>query len=119
MEKVEHPDFNREGPGFESRRDHKTISQKAGGFFMPVIYILYSEKLNKYYVGACTDLDRRVYEHNIGHSKFTRLGVPWQLKYAEEYPTLVEAKRREMKIKSQKSRKYVEELIGKGRASRF
>lgn len=35
------------------------------------MYILYAEKLNKYYVGACTDLERRLYEHNIGHSKFT------------------------------------------------
>ena len=86
---------------------------------MPVIYILYSEKLNKYYVGACTDLDRRIYEHNIGHSKFTRPGVLWELRYTEEYPTLEEAKRRERRIKDQKSRKYIEELIAKGRASRF
>ena len=88
-------------------------------FFMPVTYILYSQKLNKYYVGACTDMDRKMYEHNIGHSKFTRLGVPWELSYTEEYPTLEGAKRREMKIKSQKSRKNIEELIAKGRASRF
>jgi putative endonuclease len=50
--------------------------------------------LNKYYVGACTDLDRRLHEHNIGHSKFTSLGVPWILKYAEEHESLLDAKRR-------------------------
>ena len=48
---------------------------------MPCCYILFSAKLNKYYVGACTDLDRRLYEHNIGHSKFTSPGVPWILVY--------------------------------------
>jgi hypothetical protein len=38
---------------------------------MPHTYILYSEKLNKYNIGVCIDMDRRIYEHNIGHSKFT------------------------------------------------
>ena len=86
---------------------------------MAFLYILYSEKLDKYYVGACTDLDRRLYEHNIGHSKFTRTGMPWFVKYTEEYDDLPSAKKRERYIKQQKSRKYIEELILKGRASRF
>ncbi|MBL7747402.1 MAG: GIY-YIG nuclease family protein [Chitinophagaceae bacterium] len=85
---------------------------------MPYVYIVYSEKINKYYVGACTDLDRRLYEHNIGHSKFTSTGIPWKLVYSEPYETLTEAKQRELKIKKMKSRKFIEELISKGRASR-
>ncbi len=80
---------------------------------MPHTYILFSKKLDKYYVGACIDIDRRLYEHNIGHSKFTRLGIPWELRYTEEYPTLLEAKQRELKIKKMKSRKYIEDLISK------
>ena len=79
---------------------------------MPFTYILFSEKLNKYYVGACTELKRRLYEHNIGHSKFTSTGIPWKLKYEEEFETLLEAKRRELAIKKMKSRKYIENLIG-------
>ncbi|MCY7293079.1 MAG: GIY-YIG nuclease family protein, partial [Ferruginibacter sp.] len=43
---------------------------------MPFIYIIYSEKLNKYYTCACINLERRLYEHNIGHSKFTSVGLP-------------------------------------------
>jgi putative endonuclease len=81
---------------------------------MPCMYILYSAKLDKYYVGACTHLERRLYEHNIGHSKFTSLGVPWELLYKEEFETLPEAKSRELKIKKMKSRKYIESLIAKG-----
>jgi putative endonuclease len=88
-------------------------------FFMPYTYILYSEKLDKYYVGACIEMDRRLHEHNVGHSKFTRLGIPWQLMYKEEHETLLEAKRREMQIKKMKSRKYIEDLVSQGRASRF
>jgi putative endonuclease len=79
---------------------------------MPYTYILFSKKLNKYYVGACTDIERRIYEHNIGHSKFTSTGVPWILKYTEEFSTLPEAKKRESYIKKMKSRKYIEGLIG-------
>ena len=81
---------------------------------MPCMYILYSTKLDKYYVGACTESGRRLYEHNIGHSKFTSLGAPWKLLYKEEFETLQEAKSRELKIKKMKSRKYIESLIAKG-----
>jgi putative endonuclease len=86
---------------------------------MPYTYILFSEKLNKYYIGACVNLDRRLYEHNIGHSKFTSIGMPWKVVYTEEFPTLAEAKKREMQIKNMKSRKYIDDLILNGRASRF
>ena len=86
---------------------------------MPCMYILYSEKLKKYYIGACTDLERRLFEHNVGHSTFTSLGMPWTLKYSEPFDSLIEAKKRELQIKKMKSRKYIEVLISKGSASRF
>ncbi len=78
---------------------------------MPFTYIIYSEKLAKYYIGACIDLKRRLYEHNTGHSKFTSLAVPWVVKFTKEFPTLQEAKQYELKIKKMKSRKYIDELI--------
>jgi putative endonuclease len=86
---------------------------------MPFTYILISEKLNKYYIGACIDLERRLYEHNIGHSRFTSTGIPWKTVYKEEYPTLMEAKKREKQIKSMKSKKYIDDLISKDEAPRF
>jgi putative endonuclease len=79
---------------------------------MPFVYIIYSVKINKYYVGACTDLVRRLHEHNTGHSKFTSTGRPWELKFKEPFQTLQEAKTREMAIKKMKSRRYIEALIG-------
>ena len=81
---------------------------------MAWVYILYSKKIDKYYVGACTDLDRRFYEHNLGRSKFTSTGIPWELVYTEEWVDLVLAKQRELKIKKMKSRIYIQELIRKG-----
>ena len=78
---------------------------------MPYVYILYSEKLNKYYVGACTDLERRLWEHNTGHSKFTSIGIPWVLMFTEQFDSLPAAKKRELEIKRKKSRTYIERLI--------
>jgi len=80
-------------------------------YIMAYTYILYSEKLNKYYVGACIDIDRRLKEHNTGHSKYTSTGLPWILKYKEEFETLQEAKKRELTIKKMKSRIYIEGLF--------
>jgi len=81
---------------------------------MAWVYFLYSKKIDKYYVGACTDLDRRLYEHNLGHSKFTSTGIPWELVFKEEWQDLASAKQREMKIKKMKSRTYIQDLIRKG-----
>jgi putative endonuclease len=82
-----------------------------GFSFMPYVYIIYSEKLNKYYVGACVDLERLLREHNSGHSKFTSTAIPWVLKYKEFYESLPDAKKRETQIKRMKSRSYIENLI--------
>jgi putative endonuclease len=78
---------------------------------MAWLYILYSNKLNKYYLGACKEIERRLYEHNIGHSKFTSTGMPWELVYREEFQDLISAKRRETEIKKKKSRVFIETLI--------
>lgn len=74
-------------------------------------YILFSTKLNKYYVGSTSDLDRRLIDHNRGKEKFTSTGMPWVLLYAEPFEELAMARRRELEIKKKKSRKYIESLI--------
>jgi putative endonuclease len=78
---------------------------------MPHIYILFSQKINKYYIGSTTDLDRRLMEHNWGKEKFTSTGIPWVLVYKEAFELLANARQRELSIKKQKSRKYIEKLI--------
>ena len=78
---------------------------------MPYCYILYSEKLNKYYVGSTTDITRRLEDHNRGKEKFTKTGCPWVIVYTEIFTELLDARRREASIKKQKSRKYIEALI--------
>lgn len=74
-------------------------------------YILYSEKLNKYYIGSTPYIKRRLSEHNRGKERFTKTGVPWVLVYKEMYNSLSESRKRELEIKKKKSRKYIEQLI--------
>lgn len=78
---------------------------------MAFCYILYSERLDKYYIGACVDLERRLYEHNIGHSTFTKTGIPWVIKHTETFESLPLAKKGEAYIKRMKSRKFIESLL--------
>jgi putative endonuclease len=79
------------------------------------IYILYSEKCDKYYVGHTHDIDIRIQEHNTGKGgKFSKNCIPWKLMYSETYPSRKEAIQRERSIKNKKSRKYLELLINEG-----
>jgi putative endonuclease len=80
-------------------------------FFMAYTYILQSETTGMYYVGSCNDVQERLRRHNSGHSLSTRKGIPWKIVYQKEFETKQEAMRKEYRIKSMKSRKYIEKLI--------
>ncbi|WP_415155912.1 GIY-YIG nuclease family protein [Parafilimonas sp.] len=74
-------------------------------------YILFSAKLNKYYIGSTTDIERRLAEHNRGKEKFTRTGIPWILVYKEEFSEVKQARQRELFIKKMKSSLFIKKLI--------
>jgi putative endonuclease len=76
-------------------------------------YILYSKKLNKYYIGMTDDLQWRLERHNLGWGRFTKSGIPWELIYYEIFTSKSDALKREREIKSKKSRKYIENLLQK------
>ena len=79
------------------------------------IYIIYSEKNSKYYIGCCGDLEVRLAQHNGGRNISTKSGIPWKLMYTETFDSFTEARRREAEIKKKKSRKYLEWLISEVR----
>ena len=79
---------------------------------MPFItYIIYSEKLDRYYIGSCEDIIVRLERHNMGRNISTKAGVPWKLMYTEQYNTRSEAQSRENEIKRKKSSIYIDWLI--------
>jgi putative endonuclease len=80
-------------------------------YVMYYVYIIYSLKLNRYYVGYTEDLDKRLYQHNKGFSSFTSKANDWQLKFKQPFDTRESAILREKEIKNKKSRKYIEWII--------
>lgn len=72
------------------------------------VYIIYSDTLNKFYVGQTADIDKRLCQHNSNQN----LGAnDWKIRYSETFDTRSEAMKREKEIKNKKSRKYLEWLI--------
>jgi len=78
---------------------------------MFTVYILFSNSLDKFYVGFTNDIERRLLEHNRKKGKYTDAGIPWILVYREEYELKSEAMSREKQIKLQKSRQYIVSLL--------
>ena len=76
------------------------------------VYILYSTKINQFYIGSTNDLDARLKHHNYGATPSTKKGAPdWVIMYTEKLQNKSEALKREIQIKKKKSRKYIEFLI--------
>jgi len=76
-------------------------------------YILYSERINSYYIGSTGNINDRIKRHNSGRSTYTKRGIPWKIVYQRNYNTKTEAYQAELHIKSFKNRKYIEEFISK------
>ena len=84
---------------------------------MFTVYILYSEKLDKYYIGSTGDFEGRLSRHRTANSGFTSRGKPWELVYTEEYLIRREALQREQQLKSWKNRERLEAIIRKNHNS--
>lgn len=75
------------------------------------VYILKSEKDQKYYIGRTNNLDRRLRQHQEGLVKSTKNRRPLILVYTERLGIKREAERREREIKSYKGGNSFKKLI--------
>jgi len=78
---------------------------------MFIVYILKNSITERHYIGSTNDLVRRLAEHNRGQTKSTRQKGIWEVIYTEEYSGSLEAKKRELKIKSYKGGNEFKKLI--------
>lgn len=82
-----------------------------------VVYILYSVKLDKFYIGTTNDVERRITEHN--DSKYTKSytvkGIPWKLYLTIKCHSSEHAYLIEKYIKARKSSEYIKKLSSDGR----
>ena len=78
-----------------------------------IVYILFSEKLNRYYIGSTDDVCIRMEEHNnqLNKKSFTYRGIPWILVFLINNLKSKQAFEIEKHIKAMKSKKYIANLI--------
>ena len=78
-------------------------------------YILFSNKLNKFYIGVTQeDILSRIEKHNLrtyGKQRFTAISNDWKLFLFIPTNDYAHAIRIERKIKSMKSAKYIHNLV--------
>ena len=77
-----------------------------------VVYILYSERHNKYYRGYTSNLIERFKSHNeLSKKGYTINYRPWKVVYVEFCANKTEAIRREKFLKSGFGRKWVADKL--------
>lgn len=75
-------------------------------------YILYSKSIDKYYIGhSCEDLQERLRKHLSDHKGFTSKAKDWMIVYFEAFKNKSDAYKREIEIKTWKSKSKIEKLI--------
>jgi len=75
------------------------------------VYVLLSQRTGLHYIGSTGDLDDRLIRHNAGRSKTTKADLPRTLVYGEKFDSRAAAYRRELEIKSWKSRRLIDQLV--------
>ena len=78
---------------------------------MGFVYIIQSETSRRFYIGSTEDVERRLGEHQRGHSLATRGRGPWKLVHTEQFASLLEARGREFEIKRWKSSRMIQTSI--------
>jgi putative endonuclease len=63
------------------------------------VYIIYSEKTQKYYVGQTDNFNKRLERHNLGLVKSTKTGIIWRVIHTISCETRSESIVLESKIK--------------------
>ena len=78
---------------------------------MYFVYILFSEKCNRFYIGYNADIEARLIRHNKGMVIATKNCRPYRVCTFKPFPSELDARKEELRIKKQKSRIYIESLI--------
>lgn len=75
------------------------------------VYVLYSFKDKKFYIGYSRDLEKRVGKHLLGEVSVTKSRLPLQLIYYEAYVDEKDAKGREKFLKGGSGHKYLNKQL--------
>jgi putative endonuclease len=78
-----------------------------------LVYIIYSDSIDKFYVGETVNVAERLNQHNVGVYKaaFSKQATDWQLFWSIGCHSRSQALKIEKHIKKMRNRKYFENLI--------
>ena len=82
------------------------------------VYVIQSRE-GKFYIGLSDDVGRRVDQHNIGESRWTRGKGPWRLIWQSAEMNLSSARKLELLLKRQKGGDGFYRLIGLSRLGSY
>jgi len=68
------------------------------------VYVLYSDRMKKRYIGHTSNLNKRLKEHNLGHVRSTKAGRPWRTIAYKEYSSRSESRWIERSLKRSKEK---------------
>ncbi len=74
------------------------------------VYVIYSDRIRRRYIGHTSDLEKRTKEHNAGRVRSTKTGAPWRIIAFKRYSTRSDARWIERSLK--RSSKKLNEFLG-------
>lgn len=74
------------------------------------VYVLKSDRTGKRYIGHTSDLEGRLKDHNAGHVKSTKAGLPWTIVGYKKFSSRSEARWVERSLKNSKEK--LSEFLG-------
>jgi putative endonuclease len=77
------------------------------------VYILYSKIIDQYYIGSTENLEVRLDQHkrHVFQRAFTKRAEDWVIFHLIECQSIIQALKIEKHIKSNRSRKYLLDLV--------
>ncbi|THU40723.1 GIY-YIG nuclease family protein [Niastella caeni] len=79
---------------------------------MYTVYVLYSTRFDKIYIGYTSDLQDRFKSHNeLGTKGWTIKFRPWEILHTENFDSKTSAMMREKQLKSAQGRAFIKELV--------
>ena len=77
------------------------------------VYILQSEKDQRFYFGQTQNIEKRIIEHNTGKSTYTQKFIPWNLYAYKSCDSRKEAMKFERMLKNLHNQEKVLQFIGR------
>ena len=74
-------------------------------------YVLKSINHEYFYKGHCSDLEKRIQQHNAGMTESIKPYIPFELVYFETFETLADAIAREKYFKSAAGRRFLKKKL--------